>query len=268
MEELTAAGLSPSEAKCYIALLRRVEAKPSELVVEIEETRTNCYKLLDKLVTLGLAEKFDKDKKIHYKASNPTRLLQLMRQRRNEQEKAEAQLEAATESLIKDYVRVHEQPGILYFQGQDELRNMYEDQIADGHPVYSIVPEFKNSNYLYDFVVEMRHKAREENIRRFALTPDQPLGVINYKESDEFMGLTRTWMKAGAYAAPVEWSSYGDKLAVISYGTEVSGLIISSKQVADSFRQLYGMLEKGMRSSPGYDRLPTKALHVGPTATD
>src|SRR3954466_7788124 len=112
MIDLSAAGLSPTEAKCYTALLDKAEWKPSELAKSVNETRTNCYKILDNLVAAGLAERFDKDKKLHYRATNPSHLLELARTRRMEQEKAEKELELQTNSLLSSYFKIHEQPGI------------------------------------------------------------------------------------------------------------------------------------------------------------
>ena len=73
MINLSAAGLNPTEAHVYQVLLSKKEWKPADLAKNVGESRTNMYKILDKLTALELAIKFDKSNKIHYRATNPTR---------------------------------------------------------------------------------------------------------------------------------------------------------------------------------------------------
>jgi sugar-specific transcriptional regulator TrmB len=74
MTNLSAAGLTETEAKFYTALLEKKTWLPAELAKFVNETRTNSYKILDKLVEQGLAERFDQNKKLHYRAVNPAQL--------------------------------------------------------------------------------------------------------------------------------------------------------------------------------------------------
>jgi sugar-specific transcriptional regulator TrmB len=265
MIDLSAAGLNETEAKCYTALLEQHDWTPAALAKYVSETRTNCYKILDKLVEYELAERFDKNKKLHYKATNPSHLLELARQRREAHDKAEQALENNAQKLFTSYYKVNEQPGVRYYRGEAELKEIYFDQIRTKEPIYIIRPDYNMDVYDFEYMSEIRHMARKAGIQRFAITPDRPKAPKNYKESDPYMILTRTWLPAGDYTAPVEWNAYGDKLAIMSFGNEAIGTIIESPQIAESFRQLYRLLEEGLRNRPGYDELPKKARHIGAT---
>ncbi len=266
MINLSAAGLNVSEAKCYAALLQQKSWKPAELATYITETRTNCYKILDKLAESGLAERFDKDKKLRYRATNPSQLLQLARDRRLDRERYEKELELNTQGLIQAYYKTHEQPGVRYFQGKTELKDIYFDQIQTKQPIYIIRPDYNMDLYDFEYMREIRHMARKAGIPRYAITPDRVKAPKNYKASDPYMILDRTWLPAGDYTAPVEWNAYGDKLAIMSFGNEAIGMIVESPQIAESFRQLYRLLESGLRSRPDYDELPKQARYIGATA--
>lgn len=265
MLDLTAAGLNETESKCYTALLERAAWKPSDLSKYVTETRTNCYKVLDKLVDYGLAKRFDKAKKLHYSATNPSRLLELARLQRQSRERSEKQLELSAQELLSQYIKINEQPGVQYFQGKRELKKIYFDQIAIGEPIYIIRPDYNMDIYDFEYMTEIRHLARKAGITRYAITPDREKAPINYQESDPFMLLTRTWIDAGDYTAPVEWNVYGNKLAIMSFGTEATGIIIESPQIAQAFRQLYGLLDVGLRRSPEYKNLPKHANYIGAT---
>jgi sugar-specific transcriptional regulator TrmB len=265
MLNLSAAGLTATEAKCYGVLLEKPAWKPAELAKSVGETRTNCYKILDNLVAVGLAERFDQDKKLHYRATNPGRLLELAYNARQAREMAEKELNVSTENLLATYYQTHERPGIRYFQGEAGLKEIYLDQINTRQPIYIIRPDYNMDIYDFDYMREIRHLARRAGIQRFAITPDRLKAPKNYLESDPFMLLTRTWMRAGDYTAPVEWVAYGNKLAIMSFGKEAIGMIIESPQVAEAFRQLYKLMDQGLRRMPDYGSLPRKAQYIGST---
>jgi sugar-specific transcriptional regulator TrmB len=266
MIDLTAAGLTAKEAKCYAALLEKREWKPAELARSVNETRTNCYKILDNLVACKLAERFDKDKKLHYRAVNPARLLEMAREQRSSYEKAERVLENESRQLIQKFYKTQEQPGVRYFQGEKELKDIYMDQIEAKQPIYIIRPDYNMDIYDFSFMSDIRHLARKAAIPRFAITPDRPKAPKNYRESDPYMLLDRTWLPAGDYTAPVEWNAYGDKLAVMSFGQEAMGMLIESSQIAEAFRQLYQLLERGLRHRSDYEELPKHARYIGSVA--
>lgn len=213
-----------------------------------------------------MAERFDKDKKLHYRASNPSQLLQLARDRRTAQERSERELELSTQELIQSYYKTQEKPGVRYFHGKAELKDIYFDQIKMKEPIYIIRPDYNMDLYDFEYMTEIRHMARKAGIPRYAITPDRVKAPINYKKSDPYMLLDRTWLAAGDYTVPVEWNAYGDKLAVMSFGNEAIGMIIESPQIAESFRQLYKLLETGLRNRPDYNQLPKHARYIGSTS--
>ena len=79
------------------------------------------------------------------------------------------------------------------------------------------------------------------------------------------MFLERTWYLQEDYTAPVEWSVYGNKVSVISFGQEVIGMVIDSPQIAESLRQIFGMLDEGLKRRPGYNKLPKKGEFIDAT---
>ncbi len=267
-DEFLAAGLNTTETKAYSTLLEKSEWKPADLAKVINETRSNMYKILDKLVSLGLARRFDKAKKLHYQATNPSRLLELARQERTSRERAEKQLELNVQNLLTQYMKVHEQPGVSFYQGKKELKNIYLDQVNSGEEIYIIRPDYNMDLYDFKFMSEIRHMARKAGLKRYAITPDREMAPVNYKESDPFMLLERTWINAGEYTAPVEWNIYGNKLAIMSFGNEAMGMIIESPQIAEAFRQIYKLIDVGLRRDPDYNKLPKVARYIGSTKED
>lgn len=263
MTQLSAAGLSETEAKCYTNLLKKADWKPAELAFEIGETRANCYQILDRLVEKRLAERFDKAKKLHYRATNPARLLELAHEIREEREQAERQLELSAQELTSEYIKVHEQAGVQYYQGLEQITHIFEEIGAAKTEVHFVHTRSGDDYYGFKSMHNLRMLAVNNGIWRNALTPDTDIATSDYETFDPTVYLRRTWLRQRDYDSPVEWGSYDDKLYIIYYGQEALGITIQSLPIANAFRQLFKLMESGQRAQPWYGRLPHHASIPG-----
>jgi len=171
-------------------------------------------------------------------------------------------------SLVHDFLKHNEQPGVRYYQGHEALAEIHRDQLNDGKEVLY----FRSKEDVHSLEVENLHHIRNEfpkrGIKRRVIIQDQLLYPIDEKdrmpvnESDKLMLLERTWINPEEYTAPVEWSTYGDKTAIISFGNETIGMIIESAQIADSFRQIFELLHKSLGQIPEYCSLPKVATYT------
>lgn len=257
-EALKAAGLHETLANTYLALLDNNYITPAKLSKITKESRTNTYKLLDELVSMSLANKVDIEKKLHYKAESPTRLLTLARERLDELESLETQIKSNLPLMLKRYYQNNEQPGVRFYQGKNGIKEIYEEQIQVGKPIQFMKTRADIEFFGFKFMHEIRNLAPKAKIKRQAFTPDAPETPIDIKESDTQMLLDRTWYLPEDYTAPVEWSVYGNKVSIISFGQEAIGMVIDSPQVAESLRQIFKLLDEGLKRRPGYENLPIR----------
>ena len=215
---LTAAGISGSLAKAYMALIEVGDITPANFAKKISESRSNSYKLLDELVERQLASRSDIGKKLHYRATNPTHLLTLARERRDSAELQENQLKNLVPSLEKQYYQNHEQPGVRFYQGRAGIQEIYEEQLREAKPIRFMKTRADIEFFGFKFMHEIRNMAPKANIQRQAFTPDAPETPIDIEASDKKMLLDRTWYLPDDYTAPVEWSVFGNKVSIISFG--------------------------------------------------
>jgi sugar-specific transcriptional regulator TrmB len=265
MTNLEAAGLSETEAKAYTALLSRPDWQPSVLAQFVGETRTNTYKILDRLVELGLADRYDKAKKLHYRAANPSRLIELAQELRESRIAAEQDLELNVQHLTQEYVKANEQPGVRFYQGEEAIGDIFK-QVAGAHEDVLFVHTTAGADfYSFKTMHNLRMLAVNAGVKRRALTPDNASATKDYKDTDPLVLLSRTWLKKDDYTAPVEWGVFDDKLYIISYGKEALGITIESQQIADAFKQLFTLVERGQKLLPNYRSLPQHAKAKGKT---
>lgn len=249
-------GITPNQARAYLKLLENEFVFPAQFCVDIYESRTNTYKILDELVSKGLARKDKKNKKLVYIAESPVVLGQLARELKDAQIQAEKNINESVAELLKKYNKTHEKPGVTFFQGKTGIEDIYKQQIQENKPINFLKTREDIKFFGFDFMHKIRNLAPKAGIKRKAFTPDAPEVPKNVSESDKKMLLERTWYLPNDYTAPVEWSVFGNKVSIISFGKEAIGLVIDSPQVAESLRQIFSLLEEGLKRRPGYDDLP------------
>ncbi len=259
MNDLSVAGLSANEATIYKKMLNKKEWLPSDLAKETGESRTNIYKILDNLNELKLVEKYKKNNKLHYRASNPNRLLQLAYEKKQAFSQAELELETAGQELIKQYIKNNEQPGVRFFIGKDQIKEIYQDQVNQNEEILFVLSPKAIDYYGYSEMHKLRMLAVDAKIPRKAIVPDNRKATKNYKETDNKYLLVRTWLGQNDYTAPLEWGVYGDKTYFVAFGEEALGLIIESKAMATGMRQIFNLIDNLQRLKPDYNKLPVIA---------
>jgi sugar-specific transcriptional regulator TrmB len=242
MTNLTAAGLSATEARCYEQLLTKTDWQPADLAQTVGEARTNVYKVLDRLVALGLAEKFDRAKKIHYRAGNPQLLLEMAQAKRQAMLEHETALQEQVGHLTKQYFMVADQPGVRFYQGKERIQAVFEDMLATKQDIYLIRSPYDDRFYDEAFFDSFKKRRASLGINTHIISPDIPSSVHD-PIHDRLHNMFRAWVPADAYTAPVEWDIYSDKVAIISYGQEAFATVLESPQIAESLRQLFKLVE-------------------------
>lgn len=248
-------GLTNVQAKTYASLVERGESGAPAIATTIGESRTNAYKVLDKLCELGLANKEQIGKRVRYFPANPAALEQLVNQQTNEVQLRDRKLKAAMPGMLDFFFARSEQPGIRFFQGKDGIEKIYKDQLITGKPI-RIVRSWKDRDFFGKGVYSTwRKRPAKYGIPTIMHSPDVP-DANNNPELDKKLLFSRTWMDREDYTAPVEWDIYGDKVSVISFGEEAIGMIIESPQIAESMRQMFEIMGRGLRANPEYSSLP------------
>jgi predicted transcriptional regulator len=262
-------GLTSTQAVAYKTLVDNGLVGAPALAQLIGESRTNGYKVLDKLVGMGLAIKESSGGKHKYAAASPAALEQFVKQQAEAVHQKERRLNAELPRLLDYYFARSERPSIRYLEGRDGIVSIYKDQISTGEQVFYVRTPADVAHLGFAELHHLRNLYPKFGIRRFALTQDvgadpslSPDERMPIAESDAHMLLKRTWIHLDDYTAPVEWAAYGDKLSIVQYGEEAMGMVIESAPIAQAFRQLFGLLDEGIRRRPEYAAMPLKTTYT------
>lgn len=253
--KLITAGLQPQQAEMYVLLLEKGSLLPPEAATKLKLTRSNAYKILDKLVELGLADKQKIGKKMTYQPSNPLALTNMVLEVRNQVTAQEDAVKSLLDELLKRYYEKTEQPTVQAVTGRKAVISSYQQQINLRKPIYFVRSTADVSSMGFDTMHNIRVAPAHYGQKRYGITPDVLHGPKN-PSGDIRSNLARTWVKYEDYTAPVEWSVSGSMLIIILFGQEPHAIIITNPVVADAFRQLWHIMDSTLRAMPYYSSLP------------
>jgi predicted transcriptional regulator len=254
--KLLATGLTKNQAEAYALLVEQGEISPPLAAAVLHLSRTNTYKLFDKLVELGLAFKKSGNKSI-YQLSNPIALTALAAKVREEATVKEEAINNIMKTLLAKYYKHTEQPSIAVVSGKHDVADVFRNQINLNEDIYFIRTPADIPLMGFETMHEIRISPSRLGSNRYGILPDEGKGPINYK-SHERSNLTTTWMKYEDYNSPVEWSVTESSLLIILYGVEPHAITITNPVVAGAFLQLWHLRDNCLKAMPYYKSLPHK----------
>ena len=238
------AGLTASQAKVYISLIKEGELTPAQMADFSGESRENCYSVAKRLVELNLAEKTD-NRKATYRALNPSALQTLAENRRRIIQRNEVFVKQNLDTMMQLFYANSEMPGARTIEGLDGIREVYNDMLHTKDDIYLLRTDYDSTlgNAESGFLLKFRTKRAENNITTYALTPDHP-EAREYAQNgtDKEMKFERIFMPVDAYTGKVEIDVYGNKVAMIAFGETEMATVIASPAIAEAMRQILTML--------------------------
>lgn len=237
--------LSPSEARAYLAILDAGEVKVSEIGRLIGVTRMAGYTASELLVSKGLLSYIEKKHKRTVIAEDPDRLRLRLRERKNKILEEEIALDVLMPELRTLFSSGEVKPQVKVYSGKEGLKTAMEDILktlkkGETYVGYgSVENEFiEYGEYFLDYVP--RRVKRNISFR----------GVVPAKNDAISAEENKNKLRDLRYVDPKEFpfkneiNIYGNKISIISFKDQI-GLIIESKQIADTQRLIFELAWRG-----------------------
>ncbi|MBU4331897.1 hypothetical protein KKD20_02110 [Patescibacteria group bacterium] len=152
-------------------------------------------------------------------------------------------------NLKSMYVLGTEKPQVRFYEGVGGLKKIYDDILAEGKDF-----QFVRSVYDPIYTKELEPKVTRpfvkkrvaKGIKAYSITTDQPK-ALHDAEKDRAMNHFRQWVPKEYYDAPVEINIYGDKIAFLSFGKDLTGVIVENKNIAEAMRKVFVMARRGAK---------------------
>lgn len=241
-KELTGLGLSPKEAKVYLALLELGTASAQAIARRAGIVRPTTYVILETLARKGLASKATGPdaKKMLFAAEAPERLQAFLQQQKQKIEQQRQDLDRLLPELRSLLLRGEDKPRVRLFEGKEGLQVLQEEFISSGRgPVEGLV----SLDDLYALFPEPEFHERIRAIRlkaglatRQVCATSQPTPKV---EED------RRYLRESRYISrerfPFRGSFYvnGPILSIVSLQSKIIGVLIEHQDISDAFRAIF-----------------------------
>ncbi|MCA9485880.1 MAG: hypothetical protein KC506_03485 [Nanoarchaeota archaeon] len=230
LQKIEELGLSKNEAKVYWALLETGETKTGPIVKKTEMHRVLIYDALESLIKKGLASYVTKENIKYFRASNPERILDFLKEK---EEKAKAmipELENIREkNLSKQSAEIYE--GIIGLKSA--MNNMLKELTSkDHHYVFA-------SGNMAGAVGDYYYIYQKEKKRKKILT--KVIYDVSFKPHQDIIDVTYGTIRffpLGPF--PTDTWIYKDKVLIVTYTANPPiAVLLTSQETANSYKIIF-----------------------------
>lgn len=232
-------GLSDKEAKTYLAFLESGPASVQDIAKKSGLKRPTVYFAIDQLVKRGLMDSIEKGKKRFFAAESPERLVSLIAAEREKSQALEENLRKVLPGLNGLFGSTGEQPKIRFFEGKGGLKAIQQDFLQT---------KDKNIENIYprdDFIKVFSESERKEYVASLRRKRIKVRTI--YTSQDKFQKLVpnpyaeRKFAPYEKFPFSADITIYGNKVAIGTFKGKLFGVIIESKQIAETLRLVFNL---------------------------
>ncbi|MBM3233676.1 hypothetical protein FJZ19_01135 [Candidatus Pacearchaeota archaeon] len=225
--ELTGAGLTENESKVYLALIELGPALAGGISRKTGMHRRTVYDTCDMLIKKGLIGYILKNNRRLFQASNPSRILEIIKEKEN-------LLEPLISELNLKYGKTKEKEETNFYKGKEGLKTVFEEQLQAREIL--ILGASPRAYEILQFYFKWYDKTRKEKrIKARIIASDRkikriPLAEIRYLPEK--------------YSSPVSVNIYQDKVAIILWASSPYAIVIKSSEISKGYRNYFELMWK------------------------
>ncbi len=218
-QTLTALGLTADEAQIYSLLLEHGKLQASAIARHVTFSRGLVYKILDDLITKGLARKIDERGAVaHFIPSHPVALRTLVDEKERVARHAAHTFEELIASLTHTYTVATKSPGFVFEAGIAGFRKLHEDILRTKKPLLLIRShKDKHDAMLSEVLRTYLAKQVAAGITTRAITPidfSKPVPILH---ADKKYRVTRRMIDHTLFQLDAQIMIYGETVAIVAY---------------------------------------------------
>jgi sugar-specific transcriptional regulator TrmB len=227
MEELKQAGLTENESKVYLALLDLGPSLAGQISRKTGLHRRTVYDTTEMLIKKGLIGYILKNNRRLFQASNPERILEIIKEKENI-------LEPVILNLKQKYTKTKEKEETNFYKGKEGLKTVFEDQL--NYREISILGASPKAYETLMFYFKWYDKSRKEKkIKARIISQSRklkriPLAEIKYLPEK--------------YSNPVSVNIYGEKTAIILWAEKPIAIVIKDKEITNGYKNYFELMWK------------------------
>jgi len=231
-EILKELGLTSTEIKVYIGLLRLGPSLASKIGEKADVERAVTYHVLAKLIKKGVVGYVIKENRKYFSATDPEKLLDLLKEKEESIKDIIPQLKALKEPQM-------EEPIVEVYKGKEGLKTALNDVLDEGKDYFIIGYTAAATRLVKHWFAHWHRRRIKLKIKRNILFPD-------YMKNEDVTrySLTRGKFLPKGYATSASTIIYGKDKVLVFLPTkeDFTGIIIKSKEVWESYKSTFDVL--------------------------
>ena len=233
-------GLNEKESKVYLACLELGSATVQELSEKSGVKRTSIYNFLEELKTKGLITEIKQDRKTLLVAEDPQVLRKSARDKVKEAEEYAGKIETALPELLGIFNLPGEKPKVKFYGGLEGIKQVYEDTLTEGGPIYAFTDYEKLLNTIEpDYMIDYARRRAEAGIFIYSVSPPGPWAEKAIEMGKE---QKREVKIVAGLKFETEINIYGNKVALISFRRPYAGVIIEDRAIAKTLKSVWKVI--------------------------
>lgn len=229
-DQIRLAGLTENEAIVYRALL---ELGPNHAGIISRKTglhRRVVYDTTDMLIKKGLIGYILKNNKRLFSPSNPTRLLEIIKEKEN-------RIQEIIPDMLDLFSKTKEKEETLFFKGKLGLKTVFEDQLQGKNKEVLIIGGSVHASDILQFYFKWYNQKRKEMKIKMKI-------IFNEKQKNKIPFAEIRYLPK-KYDSPLAINVYNDKVATIYWSKENPfAVVIKNKEISQGYKNYFDLMWK------------------------
>ncbi|MBI4983591.1 hypothetical protein HZC32_03020 [Candidatus Woesearchaeota archaeon] len=227
IETLKRVGFSLNEAKVYFALIHLGSSKAGRISKIAEIDRTSTYNSLKSLLEKGLASYVTIGKTKWFQPTNPSKLLELIKEQ-------EEEIKKVLPRIIVEYKEKKLEENVRLFKGLKGVRTVLEDILRENKPNLMFGSEGQLEQHISSFAHKFVRELKKRKIPVKSLVRESRRDISSRDAQVRFVPRTVT--------SNVVTNIYGDKIAIIIWSRTPEAILIENKTAAEAYRSYFNFM--------------------------
>ena len=223
-------GLTKSESKVYLTLLRMRSGLAGEITGKTGLHRRNVYDALERLEQKGLVGFIIQNKRKYFQVKEPERFLEILENKKIDFEKILPKLKSR-------YETAEAKQEVMILKGKNGLKTAFDDQIRVGKTIYVYGASKKYNSVLKYYSYQHRKKRLKKKINVKIIFNESARGSERTK-----MPLAEVRFLPEKFEEVTDTIVYGNKTELFIWTEDPFVIMIESKELADSYRRFFNLL--------------------------
>lgn len=238
LDGLQAFGMSKKESGVYLSLLRTGPATVLQISRKVRLPRTTLYPILDSLAIRGILKTGKEKNKSVFAAESP----KILRRKLKEKEVAFDDISSELNTL---YEHISSNPDVILYEGTEGFKRLWQRIYNAGLSEYRILTnatgmlDYVKEPYLVKNVISRRIKL---GIKSLQMVPEnsETRHIIKYDQEQ----IRESRFLPADTQIPATIIQFGEELAIMTTRHENAMIIMTSGDVAITFRTMFDLLWK------------------------